>query len=189
MVTRYLKRFRMEIDFRRTSIARAVLPDGFRWRPWEPSLLKLHASVKWTSFRSELDSHLFTSLSTLGGCEELMRGISSHSGFLPQTTWLIEAPAGDNLSGPIPCGTIQGISLNHSLGSIQNVGVIAGYRGLGLGKALVLKSLTGFRREGLVRVFLDVTAENTAAVELYRSIGFRNISTTFRELPVPIELV
>jgi len=188
MLTRSLKRLRMELDFRRHTLERAVLPDGFLWRAWEPQFLYVHAAVKYASFRQELDSHLFAALSTYAGCEELMRGITSHSGFLPQATWLIEFPGTDPLA-PLPCGTIQGLAINNSLGSIQNVGIIPDLRGRGLGRALVLKSLAGFRRHGLLRVSLDVTAENTPAVELYQSIGFRTISTSYRELPNPIELV
>lgn len=188
MLTRSLKRLRMELDFRRHTLERAVLPAGFVWRAWDPRSLRIHAAVKCASFRQELDSHLFASLSTYAGCEELMRGIAAHSGFLPQATWLIEL-AGADLNCPLPCGTIQGLATNSTQGSIQNVGVIAEFRGKGLGRALVLKSLAGFRRHGLLRVTLDVTAENKPAVELYQSIGFRTISTTFRELPHPIELV
>jgi ribosomal protein S18 acetylase RimI-like enzyme len=60
---------------------------------------------------------------------------------------------------------------------------------MGLGRALVLKSLHGFRRAGMQRVYLEVTAENTPAVELYRSIGFRLKRTMFKSVefePVPV---
>ncbi|WP_437226881.1 GNAT family N-acetyltransferase [Planctomicrobium sp. SH661] len=187
MLTRYLKRFHMQLDFRRISLQRAVLPEGFIWRAWSPRLLRDHAAVKCASFHREMDSHMFAALATYAGCEDLMRGIAKHSGFLPEATWLIEF-VGNEIAGPVPCGTIQGISLNTTQGSIQNVGVVADYRGLGLGRALVLKSLAGFRRDGLLRVSLDVTAENTPAVELYKSIGFRSVSTSYRELPYPIEM-
>ena len=53
---------------------------------------------------------------------------------------------------------------------------------LGLGKALVLKSLIGFRESGVKRVSLDVTADNGPAVELYRSVGFRLLRTMFKSI-------
>ena len=188
MLTRTLKRLRMELDFRHQPLEKAVLPAGFAWRAWDPGSMRVHAAVKCASFHQELDSHLFAALSTYAGCEELMRGIAAHSGFLPQSTWLIELP-GSDLNCPLACGTIQGLAANTTLGSIQNVGVLPEFRGKGLGRALVLKSLAGFRRHGLLRVSLDVTAENKPAVTLYQSIGFRTVSTSFRELPHPIELV
>jgi ribosomal protein S18 acetylase RimI-like enzyme len=146
-----------------------------------------HAEVKWASFERELDSRVFPALGTLAGCEELMRGIVQHSGFLPQATWLIEF-AGNDFFDSAPCGTIQGLVHSSTLGSIQNVGIVPEHRGFGLGRALVLKALSGFRRYGLLRVYLDVTAENGPAVELYRTVGFRHVSTSYSEIPEPTEV-
>lgn len=186
MSVRYLKRVKMELDFRRTIPERARLPEGFCWRPWSRKLLSTHANVKFQSFCNEIDSLVFPSLGTYSGCETLMQGMSSHAGFLPQATWLIEAEGGP-LSGPTPCGTIQGMERSTTLGSIQNVGVIPEFRGRGLGRALLLRALTGFRSCGLLRVTLEVTEENQPAVRLYESIGFRAISTSFREVFFPFE--
>jgi ribosomal protein S18 acetylase RimI-like enzyme len=188
METRYLKRFRMEIDFRQAPAERAALPEGYRWQAWHPRLLRSHAAAKFASFEQELDSQLFLSLASTSGCEELMRGIVHHPGFLPQATWLIEF-TGNGFANPLPCGTIQGLAHSTTLGSVQNVGVAPEHRGLGLGRALVLKSLAGFRRFGLLRVYLDVTADNEPAVELYRAVGFRVVSTSYKELPRPIPAV
>jgi ribosomal protein S18 acetylase RimI-like enzyme len=186
MLTRYLKRFRMEIDLRQADLAQPRLPSGYVFRRWQPQLLCEHARVKSESFHQEMDSHMFLSLASPAGCEDLMRGIVNHPGFLPQATWLVEF-AGNPFSGVQPCGTIQGLAHSARLGSIQNVGVIPAHRGFGLGRAVVLQALRGFRRAGLQRVYLDVTAENIPAVELYRSVGFRTISTSYRELAEPIE--
>lgn len=186
MRTRYVKRFRMEIDFRQQRPPRATLPDGFAWRAWEPSQLAAHAEVKAASFRAEFDSRMFHSLASYAGCEELMRSIVQHPGFLPQATWLIDVAANEFRDAQ-PCGTIQGIVHSSTLGSIQNVGIIPEFRSLGLGRALVLKALAGFRQYGILRVYLDVTAENLPAVELYRSIGFACRSTSYREIPEPAE--
>lgn len=184
MQTRYLKRFRMELDFRHADVPRAMLPEGYRWRAWTPRLLNRHAAVKNASFRREPDSRLFPALSSFAGCLDLMHSIARHSGFLPQATWLIESD-GDDFSPDAACGTVQGVAHSTTLGSIQNLGVVAEHRGIGLGRALVLKALRGFRSYGLLRVSLDVTAENAAAVELYRSVGFKRVKTTYRELPSP----
>ena len=86
------------------------------------------------------------------------------------------------------CGTIQGVRRSRKLGAIQNVGITPHQRGLGLGRALVLKSLEGFRQAGVRNVYLEVTAENKAAVSLYRSIGFRITKTMVKKVEIP-ELV
>ena len=108
-----------------------------------------------------------------------MEEISGQRRFLPEATWLIvHRPSRD--AEPVDCGTIQGLASSQTLGAIQNVGIVPEHRGRGLGRALVLKSLYGFRTSGLSRVTLEVTATNVPAVELYKSIGFQVMRTTYR---------
>ena len=109
-----------------------------------------------------------------------MEQISGQKSFCPPATWLVVHTAQPE---PADCGTIQGLANSADVGSIQNVGVKKTYRGLGIGRALVLKTLHGFREFGVRRVYLEATAENIPAVELYRSIGFRLIRTTFKQAP------
>jgi ribosomal protein S18 acetylase RimI-like enzyme len=67
-----------------------------------------------------------------------------------------------------------------AIGAIQNVGVIRPYRGMGLGMALVHRALEGFTEAGLRRAYLEVTAENEVAVQLYRNVGFRRAKTLYK---------
>ncbi len=52
--------------------------------------------------------------------------------------------------------------------------------GLGLGRALVRQALAGFRGAGVIRAYLEVTAENAGAVRLYREAGFRRAKTLYK---------
>lgn len=160
-----------------------TLPEGYHLVPWHPAHLELHAAVKYQSFKNEIDSELFLSLATPKGCQDLMRGIITHSGFLPQATWLIEF-RGNEFAPNQACGTIQGIAQNGLKGAIQNLAVAPEHRGFGLGRALLLQSLAGFRAVGMTRVYLDVTADNRNAVQLYQSIGFERKQTSYREMPM-----
>ncbi|MCH7988997.1 MAG: GNAT family N-acetyltransferase, partial [Planctomycetes bacterium] len=114
--------------------------------------------------------------------------IAMHESFLPEATWMIgHRPEADHRLidddfRDIDCATIQGIAASKTTGSIQNVGVLADHRGLGLGRSLVLKSLHGFRSRSLKRVFLEVTAENRTAVDLYKSIGFSVVRTMYKSV-------
>jgi ribosomal protein S18 acetylase RimI-like enzyme len=64
--------------------------------------------------------------------------------------------------------------------------VLPAHRGRGLGTALLLKALEGFRRRGLGRAFLEVTAQNVAAVQLYRRLGFRCRKTLYKAVDTSI---
>jgi ribosomal protein S18 acetylase RimI-like enzyme len=66
------------------------------------------------------------------------------------------------------------------MGAIQNLGVMPMHRGLGIGKALLANALHGFRCAGLGRAVLEVTAQNDAAVRLYRGVGFRCRKTVYK---------
>jgi ribosomal protein S18 acetylase RimI-like enzyme len=183
MATQYVRRFRMEFDLLAQRVPAPSLPLGYHWVAWHPRLQERHAAVKHESFQFEIDSQVFPCLGTLDGCRSLMNEIARQHSFLPAATWLITyrdldiPPAGQPV---IDCGTIQGMIPAISVGAVQNVGIAPAHRGLGLGRALVLKALHGFRRAGLDRVFLEVTADNTPAVELYQSIGFRLKRTMFK---------
>lgn len=181
MATTYYKRFWMEFDLRRATVPDAVLPEGYVWVPWHPSLVTAHARVKYQCFKGELDSQVFVSLNDLPGCERLMRDIAAHEGFVPQATWMVRF-VGNEFHGPVLCATIQGLRTSRWAGAIQNVGVVPEHRGFGLGRALVRRALLGFREAGLQRVSLEVTAANRPAVQLYRRVGFRHVRTGYRQV-------
>ena len=177
----YYKRYRMEFDFRRGSLPAPELPEGYRWVPWHGSLRDAHANVKFSSFRNEIDSQVFVCLSDLPGCRRLMDDIADHEGFVSAATWMV-CFEGNVFHGPVMCGTIQGLRHTKCVGAIQNVGVVSEHRGFGLGRALIMRSLLGFHSVGVQRVYLEVTAANERAVQLYRELGFRLIRTRYREV-------
>jgi len=168
----YYKRFKMEIDLY-DAPAVPALPEGYAWVPWHDSVLALHAEVLFHSFSEEIDSVVFPSLGNRPGCHHLMTEISRKPGFLSLATWLLACPGGY-------CGTVQGIRERTGLGAIQNLGITPPHRGKGLGTGLLLQALHGFQRAGLGRAFLEVTAQNDGAVQLYRRLGFRRRKTLYK---------
>ncbi len=172
----YFKRYRMELDLRLPRPP-AELPHGFYWLPWSADLLELHARVKSHCFTGEMDADVFPCLGSLPGCRELMTAIVTRPGFCPGATWLVAGSEG--------CvATVQGLLDPNRFGGIQNLGVVAGYRGLGIGRALLLKALAGFTAAGAPRAFLEVTASNQTAVAMYRRHGFRAYKTIYRGVEV-----
>lgn len=172
MAITYYKRLRMEADLD-APIPAVALPSRFEWVAWDETLLAEHAEVKYQSFHGELDACVFPCLGDRYGCQRLMREIRRKSGFLPNATWLIACAEGY-------VGTVQGVMDYGPIGAIQNVGVIPAYRGIGLGKALVYRALVGFQQAGLHKAYLEVTAENNAAIQLYRGLGFRRAKTLYK---------
>lgn len=156
------------------------LPDIYEWTEWTPDLIATHANTKYNCFREELDSQVFPCLGERTGCLRLMKEISTRSTFLPQATWLVQKRISPTQL--VGCGTIQGVNYSSAMGAIQNVGITPTERGQGLGKALVFKSLEGFKSSGVARVFLEVTAENNHAVRLYQSIGFEVVRTMYKAI-------
>ncbi len=60
------------------------------------------------------------------------------------------------------------------------MGLLAEYRGRGLGKRLIRAALDAARAAGFERVSLSVYARNTRAVALYRKVGFVMEGTRIR---------
>jgi ribosomal protein S18 acetylase RimI-like enzyme len=169
----YFKRFRMELDLHNPLPTAPPLPAGLSWLAWRGDLLETHALVKFQSFCGEMDGVIFPNLGCHDGCLRLMREIAGKPGFRPEATWLIA-------DGDAPCGTIQGVREHAGCGAIQNIGVAPAYRGHGLGTALLLQAVWGFRRLGYHKATLEVTAQNDAAVRLYRRLGFRRRRTLYK---------
>jgi ribosomal protein S18 acetylase RimI-like enzyme len=169
----YFKRFRMQMDLLASLPAAPALPSGYAWIPWENRLLDAHADVKYRCFRDDLDGVVFPNLSNRIGCIRLMHEITSRVGFRPESTWLI---AHENCY----VATVQGIADRTGTGGIQNLGVVPEYRGKGLGKAILLQALHGFRRTGLAKASLEVTATNQTAIRMYRQVGFRFRKTLYK---------
>jgi hypothetical protein len=175
----YYKRFRMEIDLAGRKIPAAELPPSYRLLAWDSTLLEAFAAAKFASFRHEMDANVFPCLGEMTGCRRLMHEIIRKPGFLPQATWLL------SYTHPLQrrveyIGTIQGVRDRNGMGAIQNLGVAPHHRNLRLGSMLLDRAFEGFQAAGLSRVHLEVTAQNEAAIRLYRRIGFTVVKTVFK---------
>lgn len=170
----YFKRYKMEVDLNDLPAPR--LPSGFSFVPWDYALLDSHAAALHECFVQEIDAVVFPSLGDRNGCGCLMTEMSRKGSFLPEATWLL-------VDGIGPCGTVQGVRERRGMGAIQNLGITPPYRGRGLGEALLLQALHGFRQAGLGRALLEVTAQNDGAIRLYRRVGFRRSKTLYKAVP------
>lgn len=178
----YFKRYRMEIDLRKTSYRPTAVPRPYSMTAWSGSLVEAHAEAKFSSFCYEIDANVFPCLGNREGCYRLMREISRRDGFLPGATWLLECLHEDGSAEA--CGTIQGVRDNRGFGAVQNLGITPGHRSLGLGTSLLFHALAGFQQAGLRQAYLEVTAQNVGAVRLYERLGFRTVRTVYKAADV-----
>ena len=186
MTVTYFRRYRMRYDLRDGPTTEPTLPSNYHFAPWSPQLLEDHASTKYRSFRSEMDANVFPCLGDENGCSRLMKEISCRQGFVPSATWLIQFK--DPCEGRIEnCGTIQGISDQVDVGSIQNIGIVPNHRSRGLGKSLLNQSLLGFAKIGIKFVTLEVTSHNTGALRLYEKMGFQIVRTVYKSIELNYE--
>lgn len=180
MSVTYFKRLRMEFNLRRQVVPTPVLQAGYRLLAWHPSQLEDHADVKYRSFCGTIDADVFECFSEPESCYQLMEGIVSRPGFLPEATWLVEHVDSQDALQRKMCGAIQGVKIGPMYGAIQNVGVTPYHRGQGVGAALVSAALLGFQQMGLPKAYLEVTAQNKGAVRLYQRLGFRRTKTLYK---------
>ena len=144
---------------------RVPTPPGYRLVPWADHLLDLHADVLFHSFADDLDGKVFPNLADRDGCRFLMRAVRHLPGFCPSACWLMAGPDGYGGAG-------QGVIVG-GWGAVQNLGVCPDARGRGVAAALLARCLRGFAAAGAKGVHLEVTADNAAAMRLYKRFGFR----------------
>ncbi len=147
-----------------------MLPLQFGWEGWRDDRSPAHAAVLYEGFRNGVDAAYMRALSTLEGCHDLITATSHHQHFVPEATWL--AVHHGRGGATLPISTIQVIGSLTRAARIQNIAVLPEFRGRGIARATLIRCLRGCRSTGYELVELEVTATNTPAVELYRSVGF-----------------
>ena len=84
-------------------------------------------------------------------------------------TFYIAAFLGDSLAGYAAAAVVV------DEGQVANIAVRAPYRGKGLGKALTSALITECINNGCETITLEVRRTNTTAINLYKSLGFKEV--------------
>lgn len=85
----------------------------------------------------------------------------------PATRFRVTSGAAGEVVGYAVCGRTQ------RRGYVQRLAVHPGWRGMGMGSALVLDGLRWMRRRGVERAVVNTQLDNAAARSLYLRLGFR----------------
>ena len=86
--------------------------------------------------------------------------------------------------GPRPAGCAALRSLDAERCEIKRLYVRSAYRGRGLGRALTVHMLAAADKAGYRRAYLDTLPSMTAAIGLYRTLGFTE-TPPYSEQPTP----
>ncbi len=165
-----LRRLVLHLDLRAVPLPAATLPLNFSWEAWRDDRALAHAAILFEGFRNGTDARFMRALSTLEGCYDLITATSYHQYFVPEATWMAVHLGSRGTS--LPAATIQVIGSLARAARIQNIAVLPEFRGRGIARAMLVRCLRSCRALGYELAELEVTATNTPAVELYRSLGF-----------------
>ena len=175
----YFKRYRMEITLAGRDLAPPRAPEGYRFEAVEPGLAGRLCRGQVSELSRRDRRQCLPLPGRIGRLPPLDAGDRPQAGL----------PAGNDLASdlrprlpkrPEFCGTVQGIRDVSGLGAIQNLGIAPEHRNGGLGTILLFYALQGFRRAGIGRVYLEVTAQNEGALRLYRRLGFVTVKTVYK---------
>lgn len=72
-------------------------------------------------------------------------------------------------------------------GELANLAVAESHRGRGLGRRLLDEVLDRARQQGVKSLYLEVRVSNAAAIELYRSVGFKDVGFRKKYYDRPVE--
>jgi mycothiol synthase len=152
-----------------TPLAIPAVPAGFWIRPIQmPQDLAAYVALGNAAFAA----HWHHQEETEDDLLHLMRD----PGYRPELDLLAIGPTGD-LAGFCTC-TLDELFLPRQSGLVLGLGTHPRYRGIGLGRALLLTGLHRLREQGLLGAEISVDGENpTGAVRLYESVGFVTYET------------
>jgi mycothiol synthase len=152
-----------------TPLAPPAVPHRFRIRPVEmPQDLAAYVALGNAAFAEHWHHRDETE-------DDLLRQMQD-PGYRPELDLLAIAPTGD-LVGFCTC-TLDELFLPKQSGCVLGLGTHPSYRGIGLGRALLLTGLHRLCDQELLGADISVDGENpTGAVHLYESVGFETYET------------
>lgn len=98
--------------------------------------------------------------------ESQYAGLLTHDGASPTRHFLLVAQQATALTGFCVASVVSDEA------ELENIVVASSFRRLGIGKALCREVISSARATGAQQMILEVRASNSAAIALYRSLGF-----------------
>jgi ribosomal protein S18 acetylase RimI-like enzyme len=160
----------MEIPAARAAHLDPREPEGIVLAHWSESLQEETARLVAAAYRDHVDSEINDQYRSPGGARRFLKNIIQYPG-----CGTFFAPASYAALDP-RSGALRGVSLASLVaadsGHITQICVDPSVRGMGLGYAMLRRSLVALAAHGCRTVSLTVTASNTKAIQLYERMGF-----------------
>ena len=152
----------------------------FSWRSYGEFSEDDLAEVIQGTYAESLDCPALCGLRELS---DVVRGHKASGTFCPETWWIAEQ------SGrPAGCILLNDSAVHRGAMDVVYMGVVSGYRGGGLGRAMIRHAARAARRRGRSFLTLAVDADNVYAKRIYDGEGFREIDRRIAYIATPQRL-
>jgi ribosomal protein S18 acetylase RimI-like enzyme len=165
----YYLRYYMDIDLASYE-GKADVHSQDRLRPWDSAYIERAGEMTFLSYRDQVDAEICEDYCSQQGCTGYLRSLVENPGcgiFMPDNSFMALDEHG-NLCGYVVC-----CSISSGCGMIPQIAIHPSYQGLGLGDALMHRSLQQLRNMGFRAASLTVTQKNQRAYDWYQRLGFK----------------
>jgi ribosomal protein S18 acetylase RimI-like enzyme len=139
-------------------------------RRWREGDFQLAASVITAAYAGHIDSFINDQYRSVQGSLRFLNNIVRFPGcgiFDPEASLVAVSRTTGAMVGLILCSRIK-----KDVGHVTQICLLPQYRGRGIGEHLVMAACQEMRKRNFTELSLTVTHANTAAVQLYRKLGF-----------------
>ena len=148
---------------------------AIRLECWQERHFEPCARLIWQAYRGHVDSEINDQYQSEAGAMRFLKNIIVLPGcgqFLTEASFVARDVATEHLVGMVLTSAVA-----TEVGHTTQVCVLPGYRGSGLGRRLMEKSIEALRRKKFKELSLTVTSANRSAVEVYERLGFHTRKT------------
>lgn len=143
---------------------------GARYRPWRPSDFDLAPQLIVDSYAGHIDSSINDQYLSHGGAQRFLHNIVRFPGcgiFEEQSSWVLPTADGRQLLALLLCSRVSA-----GVGHVTQLCVSPQFQRRGVGKKLLELCAASLKQQECEAITLTVTEQNTAAVDLYRHMGY-----------------
>jgi ribosomal protein S18 acetylase RimI-like enzyme len=176
-------RLYLQVDLERFDWHHSLrLPVGYRLDPWSPRILDDAAQVLYQSYRGHTDAAINDQFRSPYRARTYLANLVEYpvcGVYFPAASYVVFEHRDAHYVGFVSScvSALPDQRMTERVGHIAQIGVSPAHRSKGIGKALMLAALAGLADSGCQHATLTATADNAAALSLYRSLGFRQTAT------------